>query len=64
MTTLTYDPCLLITTAKKRFAIVGMQTNNTLGLLDSRFITLEQDKLNKAGFTTKPKETLTTTKSL
>jgi hypothetical protein len=41
-----------------------MQTNNTLGLLDSRFITLEQDKLNKAGFITKPKETLTTTESL
>jgi hypothetical protein len=64
ITTLTYDPCLFITTAKKRFAIVGIQTDNTLGLLDSRFITLEQDELNKAGFTAKPKETLTTTESL
>jgi hypothetical protein len=35
-----------------------------LSLLNSRFITLEQNKLNKAGFITKPKETLTTTKSL
>jgi hypothetical protein len=41
-----------------------MQTDNTLGLLDSQFITLEQNKLDKAGFTTKPKETLTTTESL
>jgi hypothetical protein len=41
-----------------------MQTNDTLGLLDSRFIILEQDELNKAGFTAKPKETLTTTESL
>jgi hypothetical protein len=64
ITTLTYDPCLLITTAKERFAIVRMQTDNTLGLSDSRFTTLEQNKLNKAGFTTKPKKTLTTTESL
>jgi hypothetical protein len=64
MTTLTYDLCLLITTAKERFAIVGMQTDDTLGLLDSRFITLEQKELDKAGFIAKPKETLTTTKSL
>jgi hypothetical protein len=35
ITTLTYDPCLLITTAKERFAIVRMQTNDTLSLLDS-----------------------------
>jgi hypothetical protein len=41
-----------------------MQTNNTLGLLNSRFIILEQDKLNKAGFIVKPKETLTTTELL
>jgi hypothetical protein len=64
MTTLTYDPCLLITITKKRFAIVGIQTDNTLGLLDSRFITLEQDELDKAGFTAKPKKTLTITESL
>jgi hypothetical protein len=64
MTTSTYNPCLLITTAKKRFAIVGIQTDDTLGLSDSRFITLEQDKLDKAGFTAKPKETLTITESL
>ena len=35
MTTSTYDLCLLITTTKERFAIVGMQTDDTLGLLDS-----------------------------
>jgi hypothetical protein len=64
ITTSTYDPCLLITTVKERFAIVGMQTDDTLGLLDSRFITLEQDKLDKAGFITKSKKTLTTTELL
>jgi hypothetical protein len=57
---LTYNSCLFITTVKKRFAIVRIQTNNTLGLLNSRFITLEQNKLNKAGFIIKLKETLTT----
>jgi hypothetical protein len=41
-----------------------MQTNNMLGLLDSRFINLKQDKLNKAGFIAKPKKTLTITKLL
>jgi hypothetical protein len=41
-----------------------MQTDDTLGLSNSRFITLKQDKLNKAGFTAKPKKTLTTTESL
>jgi hypothetical protein len=35
ITTSTYDPCLLITTTKERFAIVGMQIDNTLGLSDS-----------------------------
>jgi hypothetical protein len=64
MTTLTYDPCLLIITIKERFAIVRIQTNNTLGLLDSRFITLKQDELDKAGFTAKPKKTLMITESL
>jgi hypothetical protein len=61
ITMLTYNPCLLITTVKERFAIVRIQTDDTLGLLDSRFITLEQDKLNKAGFIAKSKETLTIT---
>jgi hypothetical protein len=35
-----------------------------LDLLNSWFITLKQDKLNKAGFITKPKKTLTTTELL
>jgi hypothetical protein len=35
-----------------------------LGLLNSRFITLEQNELNKAGFITKLKETLTITELL
>jgi hypothetical protein len=48
MTTSTYDPCLLITTAKEDFAIVGMQTDDTLGLSSNGFATLEQDELDKA----------------
>jgi hypothetical protein len=35
ITTLTYDPCLLITIAKERFAIIRIQTDNTLSLLNS-----------------------------
>jgi hypothetical protein len=58
MATSIYDPCLLITTTKEQFSIVGIQTDNTLGLLDNRFVALEQDKLDKARFIAKPKETL------
>jgi hypothetical protein len=35
MITSTYDPCLLIITTKERFVIIGIQTDNTLGLLDN-----------------------------
>jgi hypothetical protein len=35
-----------------------------LGFLNSRFITLKQKELNKAGFIAKLKKTLTTTESL
>jgi hypothetical protein len=61
---LIYNLCLLITTAKERFVIIKIQTDNTLGLLNSRFTILEQDKLNKAGFTAKLKKTLIITESL
>jgi hypothetical protein len=64
MTTSTYDPCLLITTTKEEFAVVGMQTDDTLGLSDNHFAILEQDELDKAKFTAKPKEILTTTNQL
>ena len=58
MELLTYDPCLLISTIKERFGIIAIQTNNTLGLLNKEFAILKEKELNKASFTTKPKETL------
>jgi len=63
MTTSTYDPCLLISSSEQ-FAVVGMQTDDTLILCDSGFNQLEEDELKKAGFTAKPKEELTTGKPL
>lgn len=59
MATSTYDPCLLIA-ASEQFAIVGMQTDDTLGLSSDRFTALEQEELEKARFTAKPKEILST----
>jgi hypothetical protein len=59
MVTSTYDPCLLITSSSERFGIVGMQTDDTLMLCDTEFSQLEEDELNKAKFTAKPKEKLT-----
>jgi len=62
--TLTYNPCLLVTNTKDRFVIVGIQTDDILSLLDSRFTKLEQSKLDKAGFSAKPKELLSSTNVL
>jgi hypothetical protein len=56
--TFTYDPCLLITTTKKAFGIVRIQTNNTLILRSEEFDTIKDDKLTKAKFSAKPKELL------
>jgi hypothetical protein len=54
----------LISTEKDRFSIVAMQRDNTLGLLDKGFATLEGKQLKKAKFMAKLKETLTQTNSL
>jgi hypothetical protein len=59
MTTSTFDPCLLVTTTRDCFGITGMQTDDTLGLGDQRFFDLEEEQLQKAKFTAKPKEILT-----
>jgi hypothetical protein len=45
MATLTYDPCLLITTTKDAFGIVGMQTNDTLILAFDEFLQKEDSEL-------------------
>ena len=52
MTTLLYNPCLLVIIAYA-FGLVGMQTNDTLILRDSKFKALKHKELAKANITTK-----------
>ena len=60
MSTSTYDPCLLITNSDTSiFGIVGMQTDDTLMLGTQAFSSLEEKKIQKAEFRSKPKSTLT-----
>lgn len=58
MVTSTYDPCLLISTAKGAFGVVGMQTDDTLILGSDEFAALEEKELAEAKFSAKPKDTL------
>ncbi|KAH0425958.1 polyprotein [Colletotrichum camelliae] len=61
MRTSTYDPCLLLSEeTSSDFAMIGMQTDDTLGLSTDAFSTREEDELEKATFTAKGKQTLTT----
>jgi hypothetical protein len=58
----TYDPCLLTTgTAVESgpFGLVGLQTDDTLALANDVFAQMEEDELQKAKFTAKPREKLT-----
>lgn len=56
MTPSTYDPCLLISkNGAECFGIVGMQTDDTLGLTDKAFADLEDKELR---FKAKPKQFL------
>ena len=52
MTTLLYNPCLLVIIAYA-FGLVGMQINNTLILRDSKFKALKHEELVKANITIK-----------
>jgi hypothetical protein len=62
MKTSTYDSCLLIITANsEHFGMMGMQTDDTLGLCDEGFSTLEAEKLR---FTAKDKQLLEKDKPL
>ena len=54
----TYNLCFLITTKKKVFGLVGMQTNNILILILKEFSVLKDDELNKTKFFIKLKEAL------
>ena len=56
MITSTYDPCFLISTTEDRFDIVKIQTDDTIILTDSQFVSLEDDKLTKAKLLTKLKK--------
>jgi hypothetical protein len=58
METSLYDLCLLITTSKDAFRVVGMQTDDTLILGDNNFVKLKQDELEKAKLSAKPVDTL------
>jgi hypothetical protein len=51
---LTYDPCLLF--SNNPFSIVSLQTDNTLFVADSAFVTKEEDALREAGFLAKDRE--------
>jgi hypothetical protein len=59
MSTLTYDPCLLVTNGNAHaFGLVSMQTNDTLMLGTAEFSSLEEKKLEEAQFRSKLKTVL------
>jgi hypothetical protein len=53
MTTLSYNPCLLVIIVYA-FGLVKMQTDDTLILRDSKFKALKHKELAKANITIKP----------
>jgi hypothetical protein len=59
LTQSTFDPCLLFTDSLKGFAIVGLQTDDTLILADTKFATHEEKELQKIKFMAKNREKLT-----
>jgi len=60
MATSTYDPCLLLTEGGPLgpFGLVGMQIDDTLIVLNTKFDRKEEAEREKAGFLVKPKERL------
>jgi hypothetical protein len=63
MVTSTYDPCLLITT-KEPFGVVSMQIDDTLFLGSEEFAAREDNELQKANFSAKPRNELSPTSNL
>src|SRR5579871_5780926 len=59
LTQSTFDPCLLFTDSPVGFAIVGLQTDDTLFLADTKFATHEEKELQKIKFMAKKREKLT-----
>jgi biopolymer transport protein ExbD len=66
MVTSSYDPCLLITTEKEKeiFGVIGIQTDNTLFLGSEEFTIHEENELQKANFSAKPRNKLSLTSDL
>ena len=65
MVTSTYDPCLLVTDGRREtFAIVALQTDDTLAVCTDRFATAEDTALTEAKFRAKPKTALAEGKPL
>ena len=56
----TYDTCFLFSNDKENgFGLIGLQTDDTLILADTKFAARENTELEKAGFLSKPCERLT-----
>jgi hypothetical protein len=64
MITSTYNPCLLIITEKETFGVISIQTDNTLFLGSEEFAAREDNELQKANFSTKPRDKLLPTSNL
>ncbi|KAI0996487.1 hypothetical protein K3495_g11696 [Podosphaera aphanis] len=65
MMTSTYDPCLLITASYSGyFGVVGIQTDDSLGISDTKFATQENIELQKAKSSAKEKQFLDTNSPL
>jgi hypothetical protein len=60
----TYNPCLLIITKKETFGVIGMQIDDTLFLGSEEFIAYEDNELQKANFSAKPREELSPNSNL
>ena len=58
MITSLYNLCLLITTNKDTFRVVSMQTDDTLFLGSEQFAILEEEELQKAYLSAKPRDKL------
>ncbi|KAI0991983.1 hypothetical protein K3495_g16203, partial [Podosphaera aphanis] len=54
----TFDPCLLTTTCNGELAVIGMQTDDTIGLSTRAFADDEENALKKAKLQAKPKQFL------
>ncbi|EED22642.1 conserved hypothetical protein [Talaromyces stipitatus ATCC 10500] len=65
METSTYDPCLLhCCDPEQGFGVIGMQTDDTLIVADEAFAAREEEQIKRANILCKPREQLTTGKSL